>query len=605
MSRADNVSGGKRADGLDSTYNDYVKIRKTTLLDSATTGRTLTFPDRDDTVATLTDINLGATLAGTNVFSALQTYNAGTVTNGGATFYSTVGGPLTIGSLNSGLPKCTIDTFGGGSDIIVSLPETNGVLALTSDIPSPATYAQLANIQSFTALQTFTAGIRTDSILGSAATFTVPSSGSADTIALLSTAQLFNNKGFFPGCYWRSVADSTKRVSWNTVNSITSTTLTLNTQQTTTQNLFIPDITTTDIIATLRVPQTFEASNNFISTASFTGISGLATSGSYPRTSASNQQSSTFTTPAIALGGTNDGLYSSGADIVDFGAQGTNYISLQPQGIYRFVGGTIDPAIVFNQRIQALNGASGATSPAIQFDNQNSGFYRVSQGVLGIGISGVATGRWSSTGLNLFGVGGSAGAPAINLLNETTSGIYRPAANEVAVSCSGTQRLKCSASGINVTGSTVSSTPVACEMRRSTSQTITTGSTVTLVSYDSSSNPSGYFSLNTTTGIITITVTDAPFMLMMFGQIQYTQSIVGVRELWIEETGSGARWVDANRNACSDAGDTSKFVISGCRMITTNGTYTMAMKTYHNVGSNTTVGGGSLMQTTFSLFRVC
>lgn len=191
-------------------------------------------------------------------------------------------------------------------------------------------------------------------------------------------------------------------------------------------------------------------------TKSFTAGTGISTSGVYPRTSGSNQQSSTFTTPAIQIGGsTNDGIYSSATDIIDIGSQGTNYLSLQPQGIYRFVGGTIDPAIVFNQRIQVMNAANGASSPAIQIDNQNSGFYRVNQGTIGIGISGVATGRWSSAGLNLFGVSGSAGAPAIVMANDTTSGFYRPAANQIGISCSGSLIGSWSTSGLTFNGSTL------------------------------------------------------------------------------------------------------------------------------------------------------
>jgi len=201
---------------------------------------------------------------------------------------------------------------------------------------------------------------------------------------------------------------------------------------------------------------TLAGTQNITGTKNFTDGTGIVQTGVYPRTSASNQASSTFTTPAIQVGGsTNDGIYSSATDIVDIGTQGTNYISLQPQGIYRFVGGTVDPAIVFNQRIQVLNGANVASSPAVQIDNQNSGFYRVSQGVIGIGISGVATGRWSSAGLNLFGVAGSAGAPAIVMANDTTSGFYRPAANQIGISCSGSLIGTWSTSGLTFSGASL------------------------------------------------------------------------------------------------------------------------------------------------------
>lgn len=508
MSRADNVSGGKRADGLDSTYNDYVKIRKTTLLDSATTGRTLTFPDRDDTVATLVDI------------------------------------------------------------------------------PSAATYATLSGTNLF--------------------------NGPQNTFI---NAELVNGILFSNSTYWAYFADKTKKVTWNTSSSQPSTTLTMRTLQTTSQQLFIPDIDSTDIVATLRYPQTFEAPQTFAFTATttfngevtFNGGSGLATSGTYPRTSNSNQQSSTFTTPAIVIGSTNDGIYSSGTDIVDLGAQGTNYISLQPQGIYRFVGGTIDPAIVFNQRIQALNGASGATSPAIQFDNQNSGFYRVSQGVIGIGISGVATGRWSSAGLNLFGVTGAAASPAIVLANDTTTGIYQSAVGQLAITCGSTQRLKCSSSGVNITGSTISSAPVACQMTKSLAQNISNASVTTISAYDASSNPSGslLFSLNTGSGQITVTVTDAPLMLAFTcNGLWASSAAVGIREIWIEELGSGDRWCNLMQDALA-GGAALKMTCSGSRMITSNGTYTLAFKVWQDRGASLNFGGVAASLTRFSLFRVC
>ena len=395
-------------------------------------------------------------------------------------------------------------------------------------------------------------------------------------------------------------------------------------------------------------------------TKNFTAGTGIATSGVYPRTSASTQYSSTFTTPSIQIGGsTNDGLYSSGTDIIDIGCNGTNYISLQPQGIYRFVGGTIDPAIVFNQRVQCMNSVSGATNPAIQFDNQNSGFYRQSQGVIGIGCSGVAIARWSSAGLGLFGVAGTAAAPAITMNNDTTSGFYRPAAdqvgiscngsqvgnfttsgltitgsisasttaltgagsvgtpaiqmggdttsgfyrsgaNEVAISTSGIQRGKWSSTGLAITGISQTSIPMATMMTKSTAQSTANGSAVSVVSYNVSSNPSSYFTLNTTNGTITFTVSDAPCMILVSGQIQFpTNAFTFIREIWIEDN-SGLRWVDANRNATNDAGDTSKSAIAGMRMITTNATYTLIMKIYQNTGG--TINSGGIVSTNLTTF---
>lgn len=533
-----------------------------------------------------------------------------------------------------------------------------------------------------------------------------------------STQQIFNNIAQFatqsaiPGGQAQTIKSNTApyvaRV-YN-VNPTTDTDLVLPTSSGTIA--LLSDIPSASTYVTTAGTQTITG------TKAFTAGTGISTSGTYPRGSNTNQQTSTFTTPAIQVGGsTNDGIYSSTTDVIDIGTQGTNYVSLQPQGIYRFVGGTIDPAIVFNQRIQAFNGANSATSPGIQIDNQNSGFYRVNQGTIGIGISGVATARWSSAGLNLFGVAGTAAAPAIVMANDTTSGFYRPsanqvgiaisgaqvgnwtstglsitgaisatttingaagavgapslyfstdttsglyrptanqvgiaisgaqvanitstgiavtgavsatttingaagavgapslylstdttsglyrsAANEVAVSCSGTQRLKVSSTGISTTGISQTSIPMACFMTKSTSQSTATGSAVSVVNYNVSSNPSSYFTLDTTAGTITFTVSDAPAMFLISGQIQFPSSTSGNRGLWIED-GSGQRLVDFNRNATNDAGDTSKSFVSGLKMYTSNATYVLTMKIYQNTGG--TINSGGIVSTNLTTF---
>jgi hypothetical protein len=370
---------GKRgSDGLSPLQGDYIKIRRTTLVDSATSARTLTLPDQTATLATLNDISGGGyvTLAGNNTFTGINTFTNLTAVIFNNGINSKSGVKIALGGGFGSLITANSSLTG---DTTLSLPVSSGTLAL-ADNP----------------------------------TFFDTSSPTKQLILLL---------------------------SGSSINSA----LTLATNQTTTQTLNIPNITSTDTLVVLGLIQTITA------TKSFTGSSGIVTSGVYPRTSNSVQQSSTFTTPAIQIGGsTNDGIYSSTTDVIDFGVQGTNYISLQPSGIYRFVGGTIDPAIVFNQRIQVMDSANGATSPAIQIDRQNSGFYRVNQGTIGIGISGVATGRWSSAGLNLFGVAGTAGAPAFVLNNDTTSGLFRPASNQIGISCGGTQVGKWVSTGLDL-----------------------------------------------------------------------------------------------------------------------------------------------------------
>lgn len=302
----------------------------------------------------------------------------------------------------------------------LTLPTSTGTLALVSQIPTNSTYVDLTTTQSIAGDKIFNGATSWNGtvFVGSSGSFRISS----------------------PSAYAAFLYGGASNSTLTLPNSTGTLALV---SQIPTNSTYV-DLTTTQTVS---------------GTKSFTGGTGIATSGVYPRTSNSNQQTSTFTTPAIQIGGsTNDGIYSSSTDIIDIGSQGTNYISLQPEGIYRFVGGTIDPAIVFNQRIQVMNGANGAASPAIQIDNQNSGFYRVNQGTIGIGISGVATGRWSSAGLNLFGVAGTAGAPALVLSNDTTSGLYRPTANQVAISCSGAQVANFTSSGVAVTGAVTATT---------------------------------------------------------------------------------------------------------------------------------------------------
>lgn len=464
-------------------------------------GNTFTVPSSSGQLALVSQIPSSANFVTTNTNQTI----AGTKT------FTQAGLLMTDGSANAS----TFAVAALSGNWIYTFPNKTGTIAMLSDITPGG--AQLNVPNTWTALQTFGSNLAatsisntgtltlptsTDTLVGRATTdtltnktltnpsfnvntflnssgntITIPSAAQNDTLLGQISTNFVQNKSLYDSnnLFVNSV-DNTKQLKYLLSGQTTGTTLTIQSNQTTSQALNIPNITGTDTISTLGLTQTITG------TKSFTGGSGIATSGVYPRTSASNQQSSTFTTPAIQIGGnTNDGIYSSGTDIIDFGSQGTNYISLQPQGIYRFVGGTVDPAIVFNQRIQAFNGANGASSPGIQIDNQNSGFYRVNQGTIGIGISGVATARWSSAGLNIFGVAGTAGAPALVLANDTTSGLYRPAANQIGVSISGSQVGNWTSTGLAITGGLSTTTTI-----NSAAGTV--------------GNPSMYFSTDTTSG---------------------------------------------------------------------------------------------------------
>lgn len=421
------------------------------------------------------------------IFNDLEYYSSSstlTISQADMRYLKLTGGTV-IGLTSFSAGISTANIYNGG--FTFSMPSASGQLALVSQIPSSANFVDTTTNQTINGIKTFGTNPIISAISNSGFNLSIPTLTAGDTILTLglnqtitgiktfstapiistisntgtltlptttdtligrATTDILTNKSLVDAsCFWVNSVDNTKKLAWSLGTQTASTTLTLISNQTTSQSLNVPNITTTDTILTSGLTQTITATKNF------TGGSGIVTSGVYPRTSASNQQSSTFTTPAIQIGGnTNDGIYSSATDIIDIGMQGTNYISLQPQGIYRFVGGTVDPAIVFNQRIQAYNGANGASSPGIQIDNQNSGFYRVNQGTIGIGISGVATARWSSAGLNLFGVAGTAAAPALVFANDTTSGLYRPAANQVGMAISGLQVGNWTSTGLAITG---------------------------------------------------------------------------------------------------------------------------------------------------------
>lgn len=575
--------------------------------------------------------------------------NALTLGEADARYLKLTGGiELGLVSFSAGLSTANI--YNGGFTFTV--PSSSGQLALVSQIPSLASYVDLTSPQTISGVKTFSAN-PIISAISNTGTLTLPTS--TDTLVGRATTDILTNKSLVDAsCFWVNSVDNTKKLAWSLGTQTASTTLTLISNQTTSQSLNIPNITATDTILTLGLTQTITATKNF------TGGSGIVTSGVYPRTSASNQQSSTFTTPAIQIGGnTNDGIYSSTTDVIDIGTQGTNYISLQPQGIYRFVGGTNDPAIVFNQRIQAYNGANGATSPGIQIDNQNSGFYRVNQGTIGIGISGVATARWSSAGLNIFGVAGTAGAPALVLANDTTSGIYRPAANQIGISCSGSQVSNWSSTGLAITGGLSTTTtinsaagtvgnpaiyfstdttsglyrPAANQIGisisgsqvgnwTSTGLSITgTLNTTSLITSNaqnagiiyggtqsipnggaalncSSQVSSAYFTCTPASGTISFTVSTAGFFLISIS-VEFATNSTGIREIYVEDNNS-LRPIDIVQNPVSAV--SSRLAASQIWYYTA-GTYTLTGRAYQDTGGSITIGS-SVNPTKMAVYKL-
>ena len=184
---------------------------------------------------------------------------------------------------------------------------------------------------------------------------------------------------------------------------------------------------------TLDTTQTIIGQKTFTLPVIVSAGTGIVNSGTYPRLVNTGQSSSTFVTPGLQIGsGTNNGIYSSRTNLIDIGVLGDNYISLQPEGIY----GSI-PAIVFNQRVQLLYGTN-ASAPSLIFDNQNSGFYSDTNGIISLAIAGSLKYKWSSNSFE-FAFPGTSNSPTLTWTNSgSTSGLYGNGLNDIRMSTSGT-----------------------------------------------------------------------------------------------------------------------------------------------------------------------
>ena len=341
-----------------------------------------------------------------------------------------------------------------------------------------------------------------------------------------------------------------------------------------------------------------------------TTSTGIAVTGAVSATTTINGAAGTVGLPSIYLStDTTSGLYRPAANQVAVACSGAQVANITSTGLA--VTGSVSASTT------VLSGAGTVGTPAYQLGGDTtSGIYRPAANQVAVACSGAQVANITSTGLAVTGSvsasttvlsgAGSVGTPAIQMGGDTTSGLYRSAANEVAVSCSGTQRLKVSATGTNITGISQTTIPMATMMTKSTAQSAANGAATTVVTYNVSSNPSSYFTLDTSLGTITFTVSDAPCMIQVSGTMQFPTSLfsVGNRGLWIED-GSGLRWVDVNQNANQDGADTTKVAIAGMRMITTNATYVLKMKCYQNTGGTINVGGiAATNLTTFCCARI-
>jgi len=89
-------------------------------------------------------------------------------------------------------------------------------------------------------------------------TLNFPNVTSGDTIVTINTIQTFSNKNLnAANCYIVDSSDSTKHIAFSAAGNTTGITLTIATQQTTSQTINFPNITGSDTLVTLGLSQTF------------------------------------------------------------------------------------------------------------------------------------------------------------------------------------------------------------------------------------------------------------------------------------------------------------------------------------------------------------
>lgn len=151
----------------------------------------------------------------------------------------------------------------------------------------------------------------------------------------------------------------------------------------------------------------------------------------------------TVTNPTYSFSGDpNTGMYSGGADVLNFATGGGIMVSMSTTVMD--VGGIVT----------TLTGSQ--TAPAYSFSaDSDVGMYRPSNNALGFTTAGtlrltLSTATLTST-VPIVTPVGSAGAPAYTFTGDTTTGMYRVAANDLGFATNGTQRLHMSISGVVAT----------------------------------------------------------------------------------------------------------------------------------------------------------
>ena len=163
--------------------------------------------------------------------------------------------------------------------------------------------------------------------------------------------------------------------------------------------------------------------------------------------------------PAVAIGAAaNDGIYSSGAGVLNFATGGTNRVTLSSAAL--------------NTTVPIITVAGSATSVPIRLVSSNDGFYRIAAGNPAVAASGTNIMNWTATRVSIP-VAGSAAVPSLGFSTDTGSGIYRPAADQIGISAAGTQILGVSATGLSISSGTLTIPITSNQIVLGTTNTVT------------------------------------------------------------------------------------------------------------------------------------
>ncbi len=180
-------------------------------------------------------------------------------------------------------------------------------------------------------------------------------------------------------------------------------------------------------------------------------------------------------TPSVMVGGTN-GLYSTSGNDLGFGVFGTERLTIDNSGMFKFIGkasigtaanpsatlhlpGSTTAAGSAPLKINSGTLMSTAEAGAIEYDGTY--LYYTDGGSVRRQLAST-TGLVSKAGDSMTGVlgiqSGTAATPGLSVSGDSDTGLYAPAANSIALSTLGTQRLVINGSGYVGIGTTAPST---------------------------------------------------------------------------------------------------------------------------------------------------